>query len=136
MPAKHDLKYIALEFVEKINEQDVDGICDLMSDDFIFVDSMGGSMYGRDAMKQAWRDYFAMFPDYEISITHILQQENIIAILGTAKGTYAVRGKLHQDNSWEVRAAWKAKVEDDQVKEWHVYADLEPVRQIVAHYSE
>src|SRR6185436_1529779 len=41
---------IALEFVASINAHDVERLSQLMSDDHEFVDSLGGSTRGRDAM--------------------------------------------------------------------------------------
>lgn len=132
---KKDYKYMVLEFVEKINERDIDSIYELMSDDFVFNDSIGGTINGKENMRKAWEDYFTMFPDYEINISHILQQERTVALLGTASGTYAINGAMHKENNWRVSAAWKAVVGDHTIREWYVYADFEPVRKIIEKHS-
>jgi limonene-1,2-epoxide hydrolase len=47
-----------------------------------------------------------------------------VILLGMARGTYV--GK-----TWSTPAAWRAKVHDDRVAEWRVYADNEPLRQLM-----
>jgi hypothetical protein len=53
-------------------------------------------------------------------------------MLGKAAGTYAVDGQLPLENHWELPAAWKAVVRDGQVSHWQVYADNQPVRDIMS----
>jgi hypothetical protein len=51
-------------------------------------------------------------------------------MLGLARGTYVTKaGEALPENSWQTRAAWRAKVRDEKVVEWRVYADNEPIRQ-------
>lgn len=53
--------------------------------------------------------------------------KNVVALLGTAQGTYSVRGHMLAENHWEIPAAWKAVVHRGRVSEWRVYADNDPV---------
>jgi hypothetical protein len=107
---------IALAFVEKINAHDVAGLCELMPEDHVFIDSLGAVMAGREAMRQGWAGYFALFPDYQICIQKIFREDNFIALFGTAGGTYCVDGKLLLENKWKIPAAWQAAVKNDQRK--------------------
>ena len=123
---------LALEFVKRINAHDPDLIAELMSDDHVFVDSLGLSVAGREAMRAGWQSYFKSFPDYKITPADMLQQGHIIALFGSASGTLAVNGDLRPENAWEIPAAWKVITGGGFVVQWHVFADLEPVRRIIA----
>jgi ketosteroid isomerase-like protein len=119
-------------FVDRINQHDVSGLCNLMSDDHVFVDSLGTRVTGREEMRKAWIGYFFLIPDFHISITETMVQGNTVGMFGSAHGTCSVDGKLHEQNRWEMPASWKAIVSGDKVSCWQVYADNEPVRQIMA----
>ena len=123
---------IALSFVERINQHDVEGLVQLMSEDHLFVDALGARVQGSEALRQGWMGYFRWFPDYTISCTEVLEKGDVVALFGMACGTYNVGGKLLPENRWEIPAAWKAVVRGERVAEWRVYADNEPARRIMA----
>ena len=124
-----------LAFIARINAHDVEGLIALMSPDHRFVDSIGHSFHGREGMRTAWEGYFAWFPDYLFVVEDLLEQNNLVLVTGQASGTYSVQGKLLPENYWEAPAAWKAIVEDSQLTHWQVYADNEPVREIMKKYE-
>jgi ketosteroid isomerase-like protein len=124
-----------LAFIAFINAHDVNGLLALMSDDHRFVDSLGVSFHGREGMRTAWEGYFAWFPDYRIVVEDLLEQSGLVLVTGRASGTYAISGKLPEENYWEAPAVWKAFVEDGQVTYWQVYADNHPVREIMKKYE-
>jgi len=119
---------VVLGFVEKINAHDVDGLCALMTDDHVFVDSDGNRVAGREAMRAGWATYLKWFPDYHISQEEALAQGDVVAIFGTARGTYAGDGRQAGRKPWEIPAAWKAVVREKRVAEWRIYANMEAVR--------
>jgi ketosteroid isomerase-like protein len=123
---------IVLAFVDAINRKDVDRMCELMTDDHLFVDSLGTTGSGREVMRKGWIEYFYMIPDFSISCSEIVQKGNLVGLFGVARGTYAVGGRLLDENRWEMPAAWRAVVRDNLVAEWQVYADNEPVRRVMA----
>ena len=123
---------VAMAFVTKINEHDVDGLVALMTPDHVFVDALGNTFRGAEQMRQGWKGYFAMFPDYAIEVRDELNRGNLVAMFGTARGTFAVSGKLVRENFWEIPAAWKAVVRDGLVAEWRVYCDNDAARKIMA----
>jgi limonene-1,2-epoxide hydrolase len=152
---------VARAFVRAINRRDVDGLTALMAPDHRFVDSMGNLCEGREEMRTAWIGYFLMFPDYSITIDETYCDGPVAVLLGTARGTYVKpigeglyldstepkspaanpesKGTrknepdnvLKPENHWEITLAIRAFVEDGLVTEWRVYADNEPVRQIL-----
>ena len=103
-----------------------------MTEDHVFIDSLGHSVQGREKMRAGWKDYFTLCPDYWVSHEEILQSGNLVAVFGSAGGTIAARGELPPQNKWRTPAAWLAVVEKGLVKEWKVYADNKPVYDIMA----
>ena len=122
---------VVLEFVARINQHDVGGLVALMSEDHCFVDGLGQVVRGRERMGKGWLGYFSLFPDYSIKIDEILNRGNLVALFGTAEGTYSVNGKLLAENHWKIPGAWKAVLREGRVSEWAVYADNEPVRKVM-----
>jgi ketosteroid isomerase-like protein len=121
-----------LDFMDRINRRDADKLAEAMTEDHVFVDSLGQSVRGREKMRAAWRGYFGLCPDYRVAHEEILQNANVVAVFGTAGGTIAANGKLPAENQWRTPAAWLAIVESGLVKEWRVYADNKPVYDILA----
>jgi uncharacterized protein (TIGR02246 family) len=123
---------IAHAFVAAINHQSADEIAGLMTDDHVFIDSLGTRVTGREPMKKGWQAYFSMIPDYTISLDETFVDGPVVVMLGAARGTYASRGRLKPENRWQTPAAWRAIVRGSLIAEWRVYADNEPIRQIMA----
>ena len=126
---------VAELFVKKINSQDLIGLAELMSVEHRFIDSLGTEFSGREAMKEGWRYYFQMVPDYRIEVTERLCNGDVVVLLGMARGTYTSDGTLDAANAWETPAAWRARITSGQVEEWQVYADNEPIRRCITRVS-
>lgn len=116
-------------FVDQINAHDVEGLSVLLTPDHRFIDSLGSIIVGRKTMRQGWREYFQMVPDYHIEITHSFTDGVEVALLGSAGGTYARDKQMKPADAWQTPAAWHAVVRDGLIAEWQVYADNEPIRQ-------
>ncbi|MFC1476912.1 nuclear transport factor 2 family protein [candidate division KSB1 bacterium] len=129
-----DYKYAVLQFVEKMNERDFNGVRDMITDDFLFIDSSGITNKGKERCREIWDRYFSLFPDIEFSITHIMQNGNTIAILGNITGTFAAEDRASNEHSWSIPAAWKSVYRDDKVAEIRIYADLEPIRKKISDH--
>lgn len=123
---------VVQSFINAINAHTVPALCNLMTDDHIFVDSLGTTVQGREEMRKAWIGYFYIIPDFTITAIDIFHRENDVALFGHARGTYSIKGNMLEGNRWEMPAAWRAIVRNGRVAEWHVYADNEPLRQIIA----
>jgi ketosteroid isomerase-like protein len=119
------------QFIACINRSrraGMEGLCRLMTPDHLFVDSLGIEVRGREPMREGWRAYFGMVPDYHIAVTDHLESGPVTALFGRAGGTYSPDGRMLTQNRWETPAAWKAVVRDGLIAEWWVYADNEPMR--------
>ena len=126
---------VVLAFVAKINAHEVDGLCSLMTGDHLFIDSVGTKVRGRDTMRGAWLAYFHMIPDFTIEIDSVVSDDNVVGLFGRSRGTFSPDGVLREKNKWEMPSAWRAVVHGHSVAEWQVFADNEPVRQIMAERS-
>ena len=110
-------------FAAAINDQNVEAIAELMTDDHTFIDSHNNSVTGKAAMKAGWKGYFELFPDYKIEITDIIKGETYVAAFGFAEGTFGNINNSNKDNHFHIPAAWKAIVENKKIKLWQVYCD-------------
>jgi ketosteroid isomerase-like protein len=115
-------KQIILNFVDAINEHNVDKICSLMTDDHKFIDSQGNEVIGREKMRPGWIGYFHLFPDYKIEITDMFFNEDTVAAFGFASGTFQGLSD-RTGNYWRLPASWKAVVKDGRIDLWQVYCD-------------
>ena len=103
-----------------------------MTPDHVLVDSLGTRIAGRDRVQAAWKAYFRMVPDYRIAIEESFVNGVVVVMLGTADGTYSNGGDLRPENAWATPAVWRALTRDSLVAEWRVYADNEPLREVMA----
>jgi len=123
---------VAQAFVHAINRRDPEEIAALMTEDHLFIDSLGTKVAGREQMKRGWQGYFGMVPDYSIEIEETFTGGPVVVMLGAAHGTYTTGGELKPENRWRTLAAWRAVIRDTLIAEWRVYADNEPIRRIMA----
>ncbi|HUE04677.1 MAG TPA: nuclear transport factor 2 family protein [Bryobacteraceae bacterium] len=118
-------------FVKAINRQNPEEIASLMTDDQVFIDSLGTKVTGRAQMQRGWQGYFAMVPDYTITVEETFTDGSVVVMLGAAQGTYTSGGPLKPENHWKTPAAWRVVIRGALVAEWRVYADNEPIRRIM-----
>ena len=116
------IKQIIHNFVEAINQHNVDKICSLMTDDHTFVDSQGNQVVGKENMRAGWIGYFQWFPDYKIEITNMFIDGDTIAVFGFAGGTFQGMSDK-KENYWRLPASWKAITKNGKIYWWQVYAD-------------
>jgi len=112
-------------FVAAINNHDVEALTALMTRDHLFVDPLGNQVRGAESMRSGWQAYFAMCPDYAITIGQSMSERNSVLATGKAGGTI-------DNTAWQIPAAWQATIRDGQIAEWHVFADNKPVVEILA----
>lgn len=132
---KTDLERVALAFVERINLGDVGRLLELMTEDHEFVDMAGDSFRGRDLMREAWTDYFRLFPDYTIQVEASMVNNSAVVLVGRSDGTLSAYGRQslqpHDESLAErlqVRAIWTARVRDGRVSQWRICPDTATVR--------
>jgi len=126
---------VVLKFEQLINAHNAETICDLMTAEGEFIDSLGNRLQGVQKLRAAWEGYFKMVPDYSISHSEILADGNSVAVFGSAQGTFAKDGELKKENFWKTPAAWRAVVRDGKIAIWQVYADNEPIRAVMRKYA-
>ncbi len=122
---------VVLKFEQAINSRNPAAIVALVTADSVFIDSLGARVQGAARLRTAWESYFRMVPDYSISHSEILNRGDVVAVFGSARGTFSQDGQIREENSWQTPAAWRALIHDDKVAEWRVYADNEPIRAIM-----
>ena len=105
-----DVMMVALRFNEAINERNLEGLLELMTEDHTFIDNSGDV---DSNMKDGWRQFFARYPDYRNVFTSVTVTDNMVVMLG------------HSTCSKEPRlngpSMWTARVRDKRVSEWRVY---------------
>jgi hypothetical protein len=83
-------------------------------------------------MRDGWKFYFAMVPDYHLEINRCFSAETAkdeAMLVGVASGSYWSDGAKRPNSGWSTPVALRAVVRDGQIAEWQVYADNEPIRQ-------
>jgi hypothetical protein len=110
---------VVLEFIDRINQHDVDKLAAYMTEDHVFIDSLGQAVSGREKVRFGWRGYFAFCPDYWVSHDDIIPGGKSVAVFGAAGGTIAIDGKLPPENKWRTSAAWLAACR--RLRPWHAY---------------
>ena len=122
---------VILKFKQTINSRHADAVCSMMTEDAVFIDSLGNRVEGLALLRSAWEHYFKIVPDYSIQHTEIFVNENRAAMIGSAGGTFSKNGVLMKINQWRVPAAWRVVVKGGKIALWQVFADNEPLREIM-----
>jgi limonene-1,2-epoxide hydrolase len=112
-----------MAFVTAINRRDPRAIARLTGEGYTFIDSRGAEHTGRSNALAGWRQYFRIFPDYEIKVDHVAEGAGFAALFGSARGTYNGRRGLVPRNRIWMPAAWRAVAKDGRIVIWQVYAD-------------
>lgn len=102
-----------------INDQDLEGLTALMTEDHTFIDSSGEVQAGKDQMAAGWKEFFGRYPDYRNHFQYLINRGDWVYILGRSSCT-------HQ--SLDGPAIWTARIDGGQVAEWRVYLDTESNR--------
>ena len=116
---KRDPKLIVLLFNECINNKDIERLSSLMTEDHIFIDREGNTLSPKVKMIEAWKSFFKSFPDYKNTFLKIESEKNKVLITGFAFWS--------KENPYDP-AIWTAIVENDMIKEWHIFYDTEENR--------
>jgi ketosteroid isomerase-like protein len=114
-----DPKLTALQFNEFINNQDIDGLSGLMTQDHTFIDREGEVDEGKESMTKGWIEFFQSFPDYKNTFTRVESRDDLVILIGYA--TWSKGGPPDH-------AIWVARIENDLVAEWRIYHDTEENR--------
>jgi ketosteroid isomerase-like protein len=107
-------KSVVLQFNECINNRDLQGLSDLMTEDHVFIDSNDDVHSGKELMIKGWRDFFNQFPDYRNHFAIVESRGDQVLVIGHSACSF---------KQLDGPALWTAKVEDGLVAEWRVYLD-------------
>ena len=115
-----DPESVVVRFNEGINGRDLDVLARLMTEDHVFIDSVGGRVDGRQRCLAAWRGFFGAFPDYRNEFTSMVL---------TSSGMVTVAGRsVCSDPALDGPGLWTAKIREGRVCEWRVYEDTPEAR--------
>lgn len=116
---EHDPLLVALRFNERINTRDLVGLCALMTEDHVFIDSAEQRLEGRERAQEAWRGFFEAFTDYRNVFHVVLRKDDRVLIEGRSSCSVpALDGP----------ALWSARIRGDRVAEWRVFDDTAQAR--------
>ncbi len=101
---------VALTFNEKINQRDLDGLVELMTDDHTFIDNSGDV---HKNMKEGWREFFKHYPDYRNVFTSVTVKDDVVVMVG-----YSTCSNERRLNG---PSMWTARIRGGRVSEWRVY---------------
>jgi uncharacterized protein (TIGR02246 family) len=103
-------------FNDAINAGDLAALARLMSDDHRFVDAAGGCVDGKAACTDAWRGFFAAYPDY---------RNHFADVRRLGGGVVEVTGvSTCSDPTLDGPARWRAVVRGGLVTEWRVQVSI------------
>ena len=105
---------LTLEFNEHINNRNLSGLAALMTDDHTFIDSAEHAIRGKSNCLDAWREFFASFPDYRNVFERLIAHEDSVVVVGRS---------VCSDARLDGPALWVAKITNGKVAEWRVYED-------------
>ena len=120
-----------MAFIDAINKHSVGLISDLITVDHVLVDSLGATLQGKEAIRNAWIGYFYLVPDFVIHCDMVFEEGATVAMFGSAEGTCRVGVRIDPSNHWSMPSAWLATIREGGVARWQVFADNEPVRKIL-----
>lgn len=129
------MRQTVLAYVDAINAHDVNGIINLMSENFSYTNSAGDTVHGRAYMRQEWRKYFDTYPDFEIHVERVIADENGVAVFGSAEGTYATADSDPDANHWHVRAAYLGLTQGGKITVWQSFSDNSIVFDIISEHQ-
>jgi ketosteroid isomerase-like protein len=102
------LMLTALRFNDRINQQDLEGRVELMTENHTFIDSEGNVTEGRDSMKDGWREFFKRYPDYRNNLTSVTVQDNVVVMIGHSSCSFKL---------FEHPSIWTARIRGEGVSE-------------------
>ncbi|TQC42903.1 nuclear transport factor 2 family protein [Rhodococcus sp. WS4] len=110
---------VTARFNDCINRRDPDTMSELMSEDHCFVDTEGSVISGKQPCLDAWRVFFASFPDYRNHFTSDTGRGGVATAIGHS---------VCSEPSLAGPALWTAVVRHDEVAEGRVCADTPEAR--------
>jgi ketosteroid isomerase-like protein len=116
---------VTLSFIDCINRLDLDGLCDLMTEDHELRILDEAPLAGREANRDAWRGYFEAFPNYVIYPQRIAAGGDTVAVLGTTTGSHL---GLPDAEERALPVIWTATARAGRLAVWAILEDSPATR--------
>ena len=117
------MKDTILQFIDRINAHDVDGVMKLVSNDYEFVNSSGDHFRDRQFIRDTWAEQFKNHPDYKIRVQRVIADNEGVGVFGVSEGTYAPEGEPSEEDHWEVPCAFLCIAREGKVTYFECYSD-------------
>ena len=125
---------VAIEFVERLNRRDFDGLAGLMTPDFRLMPGGDEVIRGPQESREALAGYVSSWPDFQIHISDVHLVDNTAVIVGRTTGSCE---QVSRGDEIRQRRLYVAKVVDALVSEFrHIAEDTEEARKelgVTAH---
>lgn len=109
-------EFIALAFNECINNADTEGLCRLMTDDHVFIDTANNRIEGKsDNITQAWEPFFKFYPGYRNIFEKVITRGSSVIMQGYSICSDEILNNVH--------AIWIAEIVNSKVSRWQIYPD-------------
>jgi len=109
-----DAKSAVTAFNDCIGRRDLACLSGWMTNDHTFIDTGGNAVSGKSRCTEAWRGFFAAFPDYRNVFERIEVRGDDVVIAGRSEcSNLPLSGA----------ALWRARLADGKIAEWRVYED-------------
>lgn len=111
---KEQQNTIALQFNACINRRDLQGLATFMTEDHTFIDKANHEVQGKEQVVEAWKGFFALFPDYRNIFERVESRNPLVVIIGRSTCS---------EKALDGPALWTAQLRGEKVAEWRVYED-------------
>ena len=105
-------------WIRHINDQNLDGLVSLASEDHTFFVEGETPTIGRDKVRPSWTGYFTGYPKYAVCADEFFDQDDVVYVIGHTTGS-------HVPQEIEVipsSVIWKCVVDrEGSVSEWSIY---------------
>jgi hypothetical protein len=105
---------IVNKFNDCINDQDIDKLARMMTDDHRFIDRDGKSYGPKTYMVDGWKNFFRSFPDYKNTFEKIRSKKDQVYVLGFAY--------WNEEEPYDP-VIWRARIDRDLIAEWQILVD-------------
>ncbi len=117
---------IAVEFVERLNRRDFDGLVGLMTPDFRLRPGGAEVIRGPEKSQEALVGYVSSWPDFQVHVSDVHQVSDTVIVVGRTTGSCE---RTPRGVEIRQRRLYVAKVERGLVSEFrHIAEDTDAAR--------
>lgn len=114
----NDAVHTCRTWIKHINNQSLEGLESLASDDHIFFVEGETPTIGRDRVRPSWTGYFTGYPEYVVSEDELYDHEDAVYVVGHTTGSHVPQ----ELESIPSSVIWRCVVDEiGQVSEWSIY---------------